>query len=108
MNPRIFAKLIPRFKGASGAGRLLLNTKASQEAACSRAPDAIVPDQEPESHDAGVSRFGENGSHTQQRRMPQRAMRDRWTVQVAAEMPEQAHTRQRWMPQRAMRGRLAA
>ena len=60
---RIFAKLIPRFKGASGAGGLLLNTKASQEAACSRAPDAIVPDQEPESHDAGVSRFGENGSH---------------------------------------------
>ena len=63
MNPRIFAKLIPRFKGASGAGGLLLNTKASQEAACSRAPDAIVPDQEPESHDAGVSRLGENGSH---------------------------------------------
>ena len=63
MNPRIFAKLIPRFKGASGAGGLLLNTKASQEAACSRAPDAIVPDQEPESHDAGVSRFGENGLH---------------------------------------------
>ncbi len=50
LNPRIFAKLIPRFKGASGAGGLLLNTKASQEAACSRAPDAIVPDQEPESH----------------------------------------------------------
>ena len=46
-----------------GSGRLLLNTKASQEAACSRAPDATVPDQEPESHDAGVSRFGENGSH---------------------------------------------
>ena len=49
--------------GASGAGGLLLNTKASQEAACSRAPAAIVPDQEPESHDAGVSRFCENGSH---------------------------------------------
>ena len=49
--------------GASGAGSLLLNTKASQEAACSRAPAAIVPDQEPESHDAGVSRFCENGSH---------------------------------------------
>ena len=63
LNPRIFAKLIPRFKGASGASGLLLNTKASQEAACSRAPDAIVPDQEPESHDAGVSRFGENGLH---------------------------------------------
>ena len=41
----------------------MLNTKASQEAACSRAPDAIVPDQGPESHDAGVSRFGENGLH---------------------------------------------
>ena len=63
LNPRIFAKLIPRFKGASGAGGLLLNTKASQEAACSRAPAAIVPDQEPESHDAGVSRLGENCSH---------------------------------------------
>ena len=54
MNPRIFAKLIPRFKGASGAGGLLLNTKASQEAACSRAPAAIVPNQEPESHLAEV------------------------------------------------------
>ena len=63
LNPRIFAKLIPRFKGASGAGGLLLNTKASQEAACFRAPAAIVPDQEPESRDAGASRFGENGSH---------------------------------------------
>ena len=29
--------------GASGAGRLLLNTKSSQEAACFRAPAAIVP-----------------------------------------------------------------
>ncbi len=58
-----FRKVIPSFKGASGAGSLLLNTKASQEAACSRAPAAIVPGQEPESHDAGVSRFGENGSH---------------------------------------------
>ena len=27
--------------------------------------------------------------------MPQRAMRGRWTVQVAAEMPKTAHTRQR-------------
>ena len=63
MNPRIFAKLIPRFKGAPGAGSLLLNTKASQEAACSRAPAAIVPDQGPESRDAGVSLFSENGSH---------------------------------------------
>ena len=49
--------------GASGAGGLLLNTKASQEAACSRAPAAIVPGPEPESRDAGVSRFAENGSH---------------------------------------------
>ena len=49
--------------GASGAGSLLLNTKASQEAACSRAPSTIVPGREPESRDAGVSRFGENGSH---------------------------------------------
>ena len=49
--------------GASGAGSLLLNTKASQEAACFRAPTAIVPGQEPELRDAGVSRFGENGSH---------------------------------------------
>ena len=48
---------------ASGAGSLLLNTKASQEAACSRAPAAIVPGQEPESRDAGVSLFSENGSH---------------------------------------------
>ena len=49
--------------GASGAGSLLLNTKASQEAACSRAPATTVPGREPESSDAGVSRFGENGSH---------------------------------------------
>ena len=49
--------------GASGAGGLLLNTKASQEAACSRAPAAIVPGPEPELHGAGVSRFSENGSH---------------------------------------------
>ena len=49
--------------GASGAGSLLLNTKASQEAVCSRAPAAIVPGQQPESHDAGVSRFVGNGSH---------------------------------------------
>ncbi len=34
--------------GASGAGSLLLNTKASQEAACSRASAAIVSDREPE------------------------------------------------------------
>ena len=49
--------------GAPGAGGLLLNTKASQEAACSCAPAAIVPGPEPELHGAGVSRFGENGSH---------------------------------------------
>ncbi len=49
--------------GASGAGRLLLNTKASQEAACSRAPAAIVPGPAPELRDAGVSRSGGNGSH---------------------------------------------
>ena len=48
---------------ASGTGSLLLNTKASQEAACSRAPATIVPGRKPESHDAGVSRFGEIGSH---------------------------------------------
>ena len=33
--------------GASGAGSLLLNTKASQEAACSRAPATIVPGRVP-------------------------------------------------------------
>ena len=49
--------------GASGASCLLLNTKASQEAACSRAPAAIVPGPEPESRDAGVSRFRRIGSH---------------------------------------------
>ena len=48
--------------GAPGAGSLLLNTKASQEAACSRAPAAIVPGPEP-ALDAGVSLFAENGSH---------------------------------------------
>ena len=49
--------------GAPGAGSLLLNTKASQEAACSRAPAAIAPGQEPEPRDAGVSRFAGIGSH---------------------------------------------
>ena len=48
--------------GASGAGSLLLNTKALQEAACSRAPAAIVSGQEP-ARGAGMSRFAENGSH---------------------------------------------
>ena len=48
---------------ASGAGSLLLNTKASQEAACSRAPAAIAPGPEPELHGAGVSLFSGNGSH---------------------------------------------
>ena len=33
--------------GAPGAGGLLLNTKASQEAACSCAPAAIVPGRVP-------------------------------------------------------------
>ena len=33
--------------GASGAGSLLLNTKASQEAARSRVPAAIVPGRVP-------------------------------------------------------------
>ena len=41
----------------------MLDTKTSQEAVCSRASAAIVPGRAPESHDAGVSRFGENGSH---------------------------------------------
>ena len=49
--------------GASGAGSLLLNTKASQEAACSRTLATIVPGRVPELRDAGVSRFVENGSH---------------------------------------------
>ena len=49
--------------GAPGASSLLLNTKASQEAACSQAPATIVPGPEPEPRDAGASRFGENGSH---------------------------------------------
>ena len=52
--------------GASGAGSLLLNTKASQEAACSRAPAAIAPGQAPELRDAGVSRFSGNGSHLEE------------------------------------------
>ncbi len=49
--------------GAPGAGRLLLNTKASQEAACSRAPATIESGQESELRDAGVSRFRRIGSH---------------------------------------------
>ena len=49
--------------GAPGAGSLRLNTKASQEAACSCAPSAIAPGPEPESRDEGVSRFVGNGSH---------------------------------------------
>ena len=48
--------------GASGAGGLLLNTKASQEAVCSRAPAAIVSGQEP-ARGAGMSRFAGNGPH---------------------------------------------
>ena len=39
--------------------------------------------------------------------MRQRAMRGRWTVQVAAKMPESAHTWKRRMRQRAMRGMRA-
>ena len=49
--------------GASGAGSLLLITKASQEDVCSRAHATIVPCPAPELRDAGVSRFVENGSH---------------------------------------------
>ena len=49
--------------GAPGAGGLLLNTKASQEAACSRAPAAIVPGRVPELRDAVASRFVGNGSY---------------------------------------------
>ncbi len=49
--------------GASGAGSLLLNTKASQEAACSRAPAAIAPGQEPELQGAGVSGNAGKGSY---------------------------------------------
>ena len=48
---------------APGAGSLLRCFCVEQEAACSRAPAAIVPGQELESRDAGVSRFSENGSH---------------------------------------------
>ena len=55
--------IIPRFKGASGAGSLPRCFCVEQEAACFRASAAIVPGQEPESRDAGVSRFSENGSH---------------------------------------------
>ena len=49
--------------GASGAGSLLRCFCVEQEAARSRAPAAIAPGQEPEPHDAGVSRFAEIGSH---------------------------------------------
>ena len=48
--------------GASGAGGLLRCFCVEQEAACSRAPAAIVPDHKP-ARDAGVSRSGESGSH---------------------------------------------
>ena len=37
--------------------------------------------------------------------MPQKALRGRWAVQVAAETSETTHTWRRWMPQRALRGR---
>ena len=92
----------------SGAGGLLLNTKASQEAACSRAPAAIVPSQEPESRDAGVSRFGENGSH-----LEAADAADGHAEQVdgpgsSGNAGTGSHLEARRMPQRAMRGRLAA
>ena len=73
--------------GASGAGSLLLNTKASQEAACSRAPATIVPGRKPESHDAGVSRFGEIGSH-----LAAADTAEGHAGQVERSGPEQAHT----------------
>lgn len=82
-----FRKVIPSFKGASGAGSLLLNTKALQEAACSRAPAAMVPGQEPESHDAGVSRFGENGSYLEAMGAAE-GHAGQVAVQVAAETTE--------------------
>ena len=56
-------RLRTKMGGASGAGCLLRCFCVEQEAACSRAPAAIVPGQEPESRDAGVSRSGESGSH---------------------------------------------
>ena len=37
--------------------------------------------------------------------MPQRARRDGWKVQVAANSPKTAHTWRRWVPQRAAQGR---
>ena len=52
--------------GVPGTGNIQLNTKASQEAACSRAPAAIVP--------------GPESAHTWKRRMSQRALRGRKTV----------------------------
>ena len=64
--------------GASGAGGLLLNTKASQEAACSRAPAAIVPVR--------------SLNHATQVWMSQRAMQVRRKVQVAADSPKMANT----------------
>ena len=86
--------------GASGAGRLLLNTKASQEAACFRAPAAIVSGPEPESRDAGVSRFGENGSHPAEVDAAESYARQ-VTVQVAAKTPKTTHTWQRRKSARA-------
>ena len=94
---------------------------------------AIVPGQEPESHDAGMSRFGENGSHLaatdaaeghagqvegsgmsgkcRNRLTPGRDGCRRGPcgadgrVRYERKMPEQAHTWPRRMPQRTMRGR---
>ncbi len=121
--------------GASGASCLLLNTKASQEAACSRAPAAIVPGRVPELRDAGVSRFVGNGSYLAEADAAEgqagwvegpgssefakngsllaevgaaegRARQGKG--QVAANSPKTAHTWQRRMPQRATRGLGAA
>ena len=54
--------IIPRFKGASGAGSLMRCFCVEQEAACFRASAAIAPGQE-SARDAGMSRFGGNCSH---------------------------------------------
>ena len=121
--------------GASGAGSLLLNTKASQEAACSRAPATMVPGRKPESRDAGVSRFGEIGSHLEgadtaeghagqvERSGMSGKCRNRLTpgrggyrrgscgaggkVRYERKMPEQAHTWQRHRSQTRLGCRLA-
>lgn len=55
--------IIPRFKGATGAGSLPRCFCVEHEAACFRASAAIAPGQEPELHDAGVSGNAGKGSH---------------------------------------------